>query len=233
MPQKQWIVGPAGELPVDADGQPVASYSDQPAQPHPKVRRVSAEEVRALTGRAQRCFDPESLKVVAHLANEENLQFDPLSGLPLQAHPTRAGVRRTSEGAMVFPRIDPAVIGRVQLADSNYILLGRNAQRSEYFSLIAGYVDLGETFEQAFAREVLEESGRRLTQVQYLRSQPWPFSSSIMVGMHAITEDEDPIRSTDGELLETRWLSPDELRRGVVPLPAEGSIAHALIQEWC
>ncbi|AZA09796.1 NAD(+) diphosphatase [Corynebacterium pseudopelargi] len=233
MPQKQWIVGPNGELPVDADGQAVAIDSDQPDQTQPHIRRVSAQEVRALTGKAQRCFDAESLTVVAHLANEENLQFDPLSGLPLTPHPTRAGVKRTAEGTMVFPRIDPAVIGRVQLAGTDYILLGRNAQRSSYFSLIAGYVDLGETFEQAFAREVLEESGRRLSQVQYLRSQPWPFSSSIMVGMHAITKDEQQVTSTDGELLETRWLSPDELRRGVVPLPAEGSIAHALIQEWC
>ncbi|AZA10895.1 NAD(+) diphosphatase [Corynebacterium gerontici] len=222
-----WLVGPLGELPIDSKGQPVALDEGN------GIRRASSEEVLAVTGSAARCFDPQSLKIVALLNAQEQQRFHPGSGQRLSAHPDKPGVARSADGQLYFPRIDPAVIGRVQLAGTDKILLGRNAQRSSYFSLIAGYVDLGETFEAAFTREVMEEAGRRIQQVQYLCSQPWPFSSSIMVGMHAVTHDEHPVASTDGELIETRWCSKKTLRSGEIALPAKGSIALRLIQEWC
>lgn len=222
-----WLVGPNGELPVDSQGQPIALPEGN------AILRVSRDDVLAVTGSAARCFDPQSLKVVARLGAEEQQQFHPRSGQQLTPHPDKPAVARTEDGQLYFPRIDPAVIGRVQLAGTDKILLGRNASRQGYFSLIAGYVDLGETFEAAFMREVLEETGRRINTPNYVCSQPWPFSSSIMVGMHAVTEDEHPIATTDGELIETRWCSKAELSSGAIALPAAGSIALRLIQEWC
>lgn len=222
-------VGPAGEVPVDAAGAPVLAAPVPGAFTVGRAQRVSLVQAREVTGRAQRSFTPWVLKAVGELGQQERVRCHPVSGDLLRY---REGVGYAPGQSPVFPSLQPAVIGRIVLSGTNAILLGRNAQRSGYFSLIAGYVGLGETFEEAMKREAMEETGRRLKEPRYLCSQPWPFSGSIMVAMHAETDDEAPIAPTDGELVETVWATPEDLTEARLPLPAPGSVAHTLITEW-
>jgi NAD+ diphosphatase len=135
-----------------------------------------------------------------------------------------------------FPRTDPVVIVRVT-DGSDGILLGRQARWPEgRFSLLAGYVEPGETLEEAVRREVLEESGVELDAVSYVASQPWPFPSSLMLGFSAIAARGDPAPGDD-ELAEVRWFERAELERaargeGPLVLAPPYSIARRLIDAW-
>jgi NAD+ diphosphatase len=135
-----------------------------------------------------------------------------------------------------FPRTDPVAIVRVTDAQDR-LLLGRQARWPEgRFSLLAGYVEPGETLEQAVRREVLEESGVELGEVSYLASQPWPFPSSLMLGFSAIATGGEPAPA-DGELAEVRWFGRDEVERaaggeGPLMLAPRYSIARRLIDAW-
>lgn len=166
---------------------------------------------------------------LALLSNQQQLRFDPVDGSAVNFD-DHGVVARGQSGRPIFPRIDPAVIGLVTLAGTDCILLGRNRRRS-YFSLIAGYIDAGENVEEAFAREVLEETGRRINNPRYWGSQPFPMGGSLMVGLRASTEDEHPIAETDGELEEIIWASPLELEN--LPLAPRGSIAHEMLHDYC
>jgi NAD+ diphosphatase len=135
-----------------------------------------------------------------------------------------------------FPRTDPVVIVRVTDGGDG-LLLGRQARWPEgRFSLLAGYVEPGETLEEAVRREVLEESGVALEAVSYLASQPWPFPSSLMLGFSAVAERGRPAPG-DGELAEVRWFEREEVERaargeGGLMLAPPYSIARRLIDEW-
>lgn len=139
-------------------------------------------------------------------------------------------------GAHHFPRTDPVVIVRVT-DGATALLLGRQARWPEgRFSLLAGYVEPGETLEEAVRREVLEESAVRLGSVAYLASQPWPFPSSLMLGFSAFAERGDPVPG-DGELAEVGWFERDEIERatrgeGSLILAPPYSIARRLIDAW-
>ncbi|MFC7430786.1 MULTISPECIES: NAD(+) diphosphatase [unclassified Agrococcus] len=135
-------------------------------------------------------------------------------------------------GAQHFPRMDPAVIVLVTDAADERILLGRNAAWTDRFSLFAGFVDLGESFEATVVREVFEESGVRVEEPRYVASQPWPFPRSIMVGFEAVALDPEAARPDGEEIVEVRWLTRDDVRNGVVGLPGNASIAAHLIQRW-
>lgn len=172
--------------------------------------------------------NPKLARAAAILRHRDNFRFDPADGSPL-TYDEDGVVARGGATKLLFPRIDPAVIGIVELAGTDRILLGRNV-RSRFFSLIAGYVDPGESLEQAFAREVLEETGRHAEQIRYWGSQPWPPSGSLMIGFHATTTDTEATAPTDGELAEIIWASPAEIPD--LPLPRAGSIAHHMITDW-
>jgi NAD+ diphosphatase len=129
-----------------------------------------------------------------------------------------------------FPRIDPAVIVLVHRGE--YCLLGRQATWPEgRFSTIAGFVEPGESLEDAVAREVHEETNIRVGECRYIASQPWPFPAAMMLGFQAEASSED-IRFNDGELIEARWLTRQEIRTGAIGLPPRESIAFQLIEHW-
>ncbi|MDN6431479.1 NAD(+) diphosphatase [Corynebacterium flavescens] len=175
--------------------------------------------------------NPQILRAIALIRNRREQRFDPRTGKPLEfPEPGIVGHDADDANRQVFPRLDPAVIGLITLAGSERILLARNRQRSGFYSLIAGYVESGESLEVAFRREALEETGRRVDDVTYWGSQPWPPSGSIMLGFSAVTEDVHATCDTDGELEEIRWVSRRELPS--LPIARPGSIAHKMIMEW-
>ncbi|MDH5275323.1 MAG: NAD(+) diphosphatase [Gammaproteobacteria bacterium] len=129
-----------------------------------------------------------------------------------------------------FPRIDPAVIVLVHRGER--CLLGRQATWPEgRFSTVAGFVEPGESLEDAVVREVHEETNVRVGECAYVASQPWPFPAAMMLGFHAAGLTDD-IRFNDGELVEARWFHRDDLRAGAIALPPRESIACRLIEAW-
>lgn len=129
-------------------------------------------------------------------------------------------------GYLAYPKICPAIIVLVMKGDK--ILLQRNSHYGlKNWTLVAGFVDPGENFEDAVRREVAEEASIKVKNIRYFGSQSWPFPSTIMVGFTA--EYESGELTPDGEeVIESGWFSKDELPE--IPLP--GSIARALIDEF-
>jgi NAD+ diphosphatase len=141
-----------------------------------------------------------------------------------------------------FPRVDPVVI--MLAVTGERCLLGRGHRRpGARFSCLAGFMEPGETPEEAVRREVFEESGIRVGRVKYLASQPWPFPSSLMMGFlgEALTEE---ITIDPEELAEVRWFARDEVRAmversrsddpvpGLATLPPPLAIGHQIARRW-
>ena len=172
---------------------------------------------------------------LAILAWHESSLFSARDGA--QTRPVHGGWARVDpHGGEHFPRMDPVVIVRVEHEDR--LLLGSNVLwESGRFSLLAGFVDAGESAEEAVVREVAEESGVRVDHLRYIASQPWPFPRSFMLGFSAqLAEGQDPaaLVPDPGELSELRWFSRDELRDPPpgIRLPGGMSIAGWLIERW-
>jgi len=132
-----------------------------------------------------------------------------------------------------FPRIDPAII--VLVTHDDACLLGRNSNwPPKRFSTLAGFVEPGESLEDAVVREVFEEARVRLTEIQYVSSQPWPFPASSMCGFYARAESRDC--HTSDELEELRWYTVSGLEEAVrnqdVLLSPPVSIAFRLLADW-
>ncbi|MGH8129627.1 MAG: NAD(+) diphosphatase [Steroidobacteraceae bacterium] len=132
-------------------------------------------------------------------------------------------------GTEFFPRVDPAVI--VLVTDGARVLLGRqHGWPAGRYSTIAGFVEPGESLEDAVRREVLEETGVETGAMSYQSSQPWPFPRSLMLGFRAQAKTTE-IRLGDRELEDARWFDRDELATGSM-MPFPQSIAFRLIEEW-
>lgn len=138
--------------------------------------------------------------------------------------------RNTDCGNSMFPRVDPAII--VLVTDGERALLGRQASWDEgRYSTLAGFVEPGESLEEAVAREVREEAGVSVAMVDYHSSQPWPFPSSLMLGFMAQAKTTE-ITLLDGELEHAAWFSRDDIASGKIGLPFRVSISYRLIQHW-
>ncbi len=140
-------------------------------------------------------------------------------------------------GAEHHPRTDPVVIMLVVDSENDRVLLGRQPSWPDgRYSALAGFVEPGESLEDAVAREVLEESGVEVTDARYVSSQPWPFPSSLMLGFEAAYLSGEPV-AADGELDDARWFTRSELleaaaERGALRLPPSLAIARRLIDGW-
>eukprot|EP00123_Amoebidium_parasiticum_P011152 comp20539_c0_seq1/m.26339 comp20539_c0_seq1/g.26339 ORF comp20539_c0_seq1/g.26339 comp20539_c0_seq1/m.26339 type:complete len:331 (-) comp20539_c0_seq1:287-1279(-) len=141
-----------------------------------------------------------------------------------------------------YPRTDPTVIVLVASKDGERCLVGRQARWPKgMYSCLAGFVEAGESIEEAAAREVEEESGVKIgLSARYMFSQPWPFPASLMLGMVAVAETED-IDLHDQELEDARWLTRSEVVTALnakygsdapVFVPPPQTIAHQLIKAW-
>ncbi len=159
---------------------------------------------------------------------------------PRCGHPTEvimAGHARkcTNDGSEHFPRCDPAVIMLVTDPDDR-CLLARNVQwPPKRVSVLAGFVETGESAEQAVAREVYEEVGVTVTKVSYQASQPWPMPHSLMLGFRAETESTE-IKVDNDEIAEAAWYSREDLKKAIesgdLLMPPSLSISRWLIETW-
>jgi NAD+ diphosphatase len=154
------------------------------------------------------------------------------------SHTSDGGWRRVCPSCKTqhFPRVDPCVIMLPVRGDN--CLLGRQASWPQgRFSTFAGFVEPGESIEEACAREVLEEAGLVITGVQYHSSQPWPFPSNLMLGLIAQAAEGEAV-ADQTELEAVRWFTRAEARallegtlEGTLP-PARTAIAHHLVRHW-
>lgn len=148
--------------------------------------------------------------------------------------PERAGhcMRCSKEGCdqEYFPRLDPAII--VLVTAGERALLGRQSSwPAGRYSTIAGFVEPGESLEEAVAREVMEETRVAVTGARYDSSQPWPFPASLMIGFRASAAADSPVR-VNGELEDARWFTREEILAGAALLPPVHSISRRLISAW-
>jgi NAD+ diphosphatase len=206
-----------------------------------------AVEVVDLRGAGQ-IFDDTSAQLVssatALLNWHDSARFSAVDGSPTK--PFRAGWSRVNPvtGHEEFPRIDPAVICLVHDGGDRAVLARQQVWPERMFSLLAGFVEAGESFEVCVAREVREEIGLTVDDVRYLGSQPWPFPRSLMVGFHAIGDPDQEFSFSDGEIAEAAWFTRDEVRAALeagdwssaseskLLLPGSVSIARVIIESW-
>jgi NAD+ diphosphatase len=181
---------------------------------------------------------------VALLNWHEKARFSPEDGSPTR--PARAGWARINPvtGHEEFPRIDPAVICLVHDGGDRAVLARQAVWPERMFSLLAGFVEAGESFEVCVAREIREEIGLTVRDVRYLGSQPWPFPRSLMVGFHAVADPAEEFSFNDGEIAEAAWFTRDEVRAALAAgdwsssseskllLPGSISIARVIIESW-
>ncbi len=160
--------------------------------------------------------------------------------------PRTAGwVRVCSEcGREEYPRTDPAIICLVHDGADHVLLARQPSWPHRRFSVLAGFVEAGESLEACVAREIGEEVGLAVRDVRYLGSQPWPFPRSIMLGFAAEADRTAPLRFRDGEIAEARWFTREEVRAALelgdwaapvdapLLLPGAISIARGMIESW-
>ena len=134
-----------------------------------------------------------------------------------------------------YPKIDPAVIVLVSDGKEHVALARGKRHKNNMFSCFAGFLELGESLEQAITREIQEESGLNVSDIRYFGSQSWPYPSSVMIGYSAVSKYED-LTIDQNELLEGYWFSrselSDSLRAGRVSIPPISSIAGRMIRHW-
>lgn len=159
--------------------------------------------------------------------------YCPRCGLSTEV--SQAGwVRTCSNGHQQFPRTDPAVIMLVH-DDAGRCVLGRQSVWPPgRFSILAGFVEPGESAEAAVAREVAEEVGIAVGDVRYAGSQPWPFPGSLMLGFTARVIGDPTLTIDDDEIAEARWFTRAQIsaQEGFSALPPPVSIAHRIIADW-
>lgn len=157
-----------------------------------------------------------------------------------QSEPKRGGQKRECPNCLTehFPRTDPVVIAVI--SDGDRCLLGQSRgrlSRMNMYSALAGFVDQGESIEEAVAREIMEEAGIRIDNIRYHSSQPWPFPYSLMIGCHADALTTQ-ITMDDEEMTDVRWFERGEIIESLnglntdLALPQPMAIAHHLIKAW-
>ncbi|UYP17784.1 NAD(+) diphosphatase [Rhodococcus sp. Z13] len=217
-------------------------------------RHVWAVRVLAQTGKVAdlrkvgpRLDDADAdlmVSAVALLNWHDNAGFSAVDGSPTR--PTTAGWSRISTvtGHEEFPRTDPAIICLVHDGHDRVLLARQPVWPERRFSVLAGFVEAGESLESCVVREIREEVGVDVREVRYLGSQPWPFPRSLMLGFAAIADPEQPLEFRDGEITEARWFTRDEVRAALATgdwassedapllLPGSISIARGMLEGW-
>lgn len=159
----------------------------------------------------------------------------PRCGTPTEVVQAGWARRCPADGSEHFPRTDPAVIMLVHDGGDRCVLGRQPTWPPRRYSILAGFVDPGESAEAAVAREVGEEVGIAVTDVRYVSSQPWPFPWSLMLGFTALVDGDPTLHVDHTEIDDAQWFSRDRIRaeRGTeLLLPPPVSIAYRLITDW-
>ena len=205
----------------------------QRAPDEPGVRPSSLRQVGSLLGDR----DAGLLTQAVALANwHETHTHCPICGTPTTVNPGGHSTTCPNDGTEHFPRTDPAVIMLVTDPADRCLLAHNKAWPQGRVSILAGFVDPGESAEHAVIREVSEEAGITVGRVTYLGSQPWPMPRSLMLGFHAFAEGGQDIRVDAEEIGDAHWYTRGELLESLqarqLALPPPVSIARQIIEAW-
>jgi NAD+ diphosphatase len=237
-PRLVWDEQP--ELPIgavylgEAEGVPYAAVRGE------RALTVNGRAVDSWSGLREVGADLDDLdagllvEAIGILEWHERQRFSPLSGAPTTIERSGWVQRDPETGVEFFPRTDPAVIMLVHDGGDRCVLGRQSVWPPGRFSILAGFVEPGESAEAAVAREVAEEVGLRVTDVRYVASQPWPFPQSLMLGFTARVEGDPTLHIDDDEIEEAQWFTREQLRSGEGPraLPPPVSIARNIIDRW-
>jgi NAD+ diphosphatase len=218
----------------DADGVVYFGVSAPlPDPPPPGTRPAALREVGTLLGDR----DAGLLTHAVALANWHDTHTHcPVDGTPTVPGPGGHFTVCPTDGTEHFPRTDPAVIMLVTDPDDRCLLARNAAWPGRRVSILAGFVDPGESAEQAVIREVAEETQIKVTNVRYVGSQPWPMPRSLMLGFRAEAPAGQAIVVDREEIAEAYWFSRDELLTAIkareIALPPPVSIARQIIEQW-
>jgi NAD+ diphosphatase len=224
--------GVSGPLPAAPDGALLAPGGTTPPRP-PEARPAALREVGTLLGDR----DAGLLTHAVALANWHDTHTHcPVDGTPTVVGPGGHFTVCPTDGTEHFPRTDPAVIMLVTDPDDRALLARNAAWPPRRVSILAGFVDPGESAEQAVIREVAEETQIKVTNVRYVGSQPWPMPRSLMLGFRADAPAGQDIMVDREEIAEAYWFSRDELVAAIkareIALPPPVSIARQIIEQW-
>lgn len=213
------------------------AFSDREGENHPDLPgEFRFHELRSLMSRLDTADAGNAVAAKGILAWHQSHGFCARCGQPSEI--ADSGWKRICPacGAQHFPRTDPVVI--MLITHGNSLLLGRSsAWPPGMYSLLAGFMEPGESIEAAVRRETWEETGIHVGQVDYLASQPWPFPASLMLGCHGEALSAE-IRRDPNELEDARWLTREEAMMAAaghnpdVRPARRGSIARFLIERW-
>lgn len=156
---------------------------------------------------------------------DDNTKFCGVCGAPMKMH-TEISKRCTECGKEVWPQLATAVIVLIHRDDEVLLVRAKNF-RTDFYGLVAGFVETGETLEEAVAREAMEETGVTITNIRYFASQPWPYPCGLMVGFNADYVSGE-IHLQHSEIAKGGWFRRDNLPQ----IPEKLSIARMLLDSW-
>ena len=195
------------------------SVDDTPfylAQPGPEAERLEAEGYHWQTFSGSGRFTPQwcyfACGVAVHLRRwYDNNRFCGHCGKPLRPKAEERAMRCDHCGNTVYPTISPAVI--VGVIHGDKILMTKYADKRDgtRYSLIAGFAEIGEAIEETVRREVMEEVGVKVRNIRYYKSQPWPFSSSLLLGFFCDLDGDERIAMDGTELSEAEWVNREDM----------------------
>lgn len=212
-----------------ADGTPVKTYAIDTIPNLEKCGNVNNPTVIGLRQSYYRLSEPLYLKAgkcFELLYWDQNTRFCGVCGGPMKLH-TDISKRCEHCGKEVWPQLATAVIVLIHRGPDEVLLARGRSFRTEFFGLIAGFVETGETLEEAVRREVREETGLSIRNITYFDSQPWPYPCGLMVGFNA-DYDGGELHVQREELKKAAWFHRDHLPN----IPEKLSIARRLIDHW-
>ena len=205
-----------------ADGTKVVTYqiemppADSELQPYP-LRQSYYKLPRELYLKAGKCQEL--------LYWDRNTKYCGVCGAPMRMD-TDISKKCTECGKEIWPQLATAVIVLIHRGDEVLLVRAKNF-RTDFYGLVAGFVETGETLEEAVAREAMEETGVTITNIRYFGSQPWPYPCGLMVGFHADYVSGE-IHLQRSEIAKGGWFTRDNLPT----IPEKLSIARMLLDDW-
>lgn len=204
-----WSAVPTPEPPDDAILLGAVDGIDHFAVPAPDLQDGrSLRELGSLVGDADAGLLTTAVALIGWHARA---RFCPICGEHSAAAPG-GWSRRCANDHQEFPRTDPAVIVLIHDGDDRMVLARQPIWAPGRYSVLAGFVEAGESLENTVRREMAEEVGAEVDQIRYLGSQPWPFPKSLMIAFAARADPDRPLRPQDGEIEDARWVSRSEVR---------------------